>query len=243
MEMHKLVWEQYAAAEYSWQPFGDTATRRGFYDAWMLGAVPIISTSSAEIYRRLFNHAVLGHLKNYVLVAPPRVFEDGATFIRWVMERDPVMVQEKREKMRQIAPILQYGWESEGDALTAAFGVMRAMATQAGYSQEVDDDAESDLSDDSSSDMEGEDLASHLPQWAPMRESRELDEISGGKGRHTKKLAQSKKGKEEKRVPASDRSHKSGVRATQRIQPATRGMSWRRVRRGRRRMAGAAALR
>lgn len=130
-EMHKLVWEQYAAAEFSWQPFGDTATRRGFYDSWMMGAMPIVSFTSAKYYRRLFNHAILGHISDYVMVAPPKVLQDGPAFMRWLLDKNPVKIQKKRERMRQIAPLLQYGWESDADALTTAFGVLRMFASDA----------------------------------------------------------------------------------------------------------------
>jgi hypothetical protein len=47
-------WKLYSKSVFSWQPFGDSPTRRGFYDSWMFGCIPVISNSSAKEYSLLF---------------------------------------------------------------------------------------------------------------------------------------------------------------------------------------------
>jgi len=48
------AWELYATSYFSWQPQGDTPTRRAFYDSWMLGCIPVIDETAAEVYEQLF---------------------------------------------------------------------------------------------------------------------------------------------------------------------------------------------
>lgn len=177
-EMHTLVREQYAAAEFSWQPFGDTATRRGFYDAWMLGAIPIVSPSSATYYRRLFNRAVFQHLSDYIFVASSKVLDDGQSFMEWVMAKDPIKIQTKRENMRQLAPFMQYGWESEADALTAAFGVLKMAAIEQQRIQGNIPGSEADGTNLTFPDMDGLHIDGYTSAWAPVRELHKLSRDS-----------------------------------------------------------------
>ena len=47
-------WEIYATSVFSWQPAGDTPTRRAFYDSVMFGCIPVIAHGVSEIYAELF---------------------------------------------------------------------------------------------------------------------------------------------------------------------------------------------
>ena len=38
---------------FSWQPEGDTPTRRGFYESILCGCIPIINVTSYNIYKNL----------------------------------------------------------------------------------------------------------------------------------------------------------------------------------------------
>ena len=44
----------YASSVFSWQPWGDTSTRRAFYDSWMFGSIPVIHVKSAHDYENIF---------------------------------------------------------------------------------------------------------------------------------------------------------------------------------------------
>ena len=47
-----LAWETYATSEFCWQPAGDTPTRRGFFDSWLFGCLPVVSHSAAPHYAK-----------------------------------------------------------------------------------------------------------------------------------------------------------------------------------------------
>ena len=46
-KFYSYMWRAYADAVFSLQPPGDTATRRGFYDSWMHGCIPVVTAQSA----------------------------------------------------------------------------------------------------------------------------------------------------------------------------------------------------
>jgi hypothetical protein len=63
-DLHRFferVWDMYASTVFSWQPEGDTETRRGFYDSWMLACIPVISRSAACTYSARFGGTYLQH--------------------------------------------------------------------------------------------------------------------------------------------------------------------------------------
>ena len=52
---YMFCWELYAKSIFSYQPSGDSLTRRAFYDSWMFNCIPVISESSAKEYSLLFD--------------------------------------------------------------------------------------------------------------------------------------------------------------------------------------------
>lgn len=124
-EMHKLVWEQYAASEFSWHPFGDTPTRRGFYDAWMFGSIPVVPYTSAKYYRQLFKRALFPHLKDCVVLIPQTAMSDGPSLISWITNTTAEARHRRRSMLRELAPMMQWGWKAEGDALVTALGLLQ----------------------------------------------------------------------------------------------------------------------
>ncbi len=52
-EFGKSAMDTYYNSVFSWQPYGDTPTRRGFYEALLCGNIPIISRKSYNIYKNL----------------------------------------------------------------------------------------------------------------------------------------------------------------------------------------------
>jgi len=54
---YEVPWNSYATSEIRWQPHGDTATRRAFWDTWIIGCIPDIDTRAeahcSELFRGL----------------------------------------------------------------------------------------------------------------------------------------------------------------------------------------------
>ena len=124
------VWALYASSVFSWQPSGDTHTRRAFYDSWMLGCIPVISNTSAECYRRLFRGQVFAAagiaLGDAVVVLNDDVMQSGAAILahlRGVSHKDIIR---RRRVLAALAQILQWGYDEaddRADALLMTLGV------------------------------------------------------------------------------------------------------------------------
>ncbi len=128
------AWALYADSVFSWQPAGDTPTRRAFYDSWMLGCIPVISGSAAKhtygnIFRgRAFALAGLA-AEDVFMVLPDEVMLSGELLLdrlRQVPEEEIIL---RRRYLSSLAPLMQWGWEAEGDALTMAFASFMTLPT------------------------------------------------------------------------------------------------------------------
>ena len=107
------VWRIYAAADFSLQLPGDTATRRGFYDSWLHGCIPVLTTQSAMQYLSLFNGLLFRDMAEFnrsaVVVDPKVLTSHGAPLlIRHLTEMGRVEVMARRRRMRELAPAMQW---------------------------------------------------------------------------------------------------------------------------------------
>ena len=110
-------WGFYAHSIFSWQPYGDSPTRRAFYDSWLFGCIPVISVRSAFMYKKLFK----GHLFNdkqlifeEIVVVLPDVVSTNGTAVMEHLSAIPVEeIKRRRSKLRAIAPIFQWGWKNK----------------------------------------------------------------------------------------------------------------------------------
>jgi hypothetical protein len=76
----------YATSYFSWQPAGDSVTRRAFYDSWLFGCIPVISNSSALVYEQLFNGIpFIEHpLRDIAVVVDDEMFYEGFKLIAYL---------------------------------------------------------------------------------------------------------------------------------------------------------------
>ena len=108
----KEAWDLYVNSIFSWQPEGDTPTRRAFYDSWMFGCIPVIPTSVAEVYKQLFKGLAFQDipLEECVVVVEDAIHDNGEQLLRYVAAITHEEVETKRRNMRELAPIMQWGW-------------------------------------------------------------------------------------------------------------------------------------
>ncbi len=130
------AWALYADSVFSWQPAGDTPTRRAFYDSWMLGCIPVISAGAAKhtygnIFRgRAFALAGLAP-EDVIMVLPDEVMLSGEMLLDRLRQVPEAEIVLRRRHLRSLAPLMQWGWEAEGDALTMAFASVMTLPAAA----------------------------------------------------------------------------------------------------------------
>ena len=130
-QLFEHVWEMYASSIFSWQPEGDTETRRGFYDSWMCGCIPVISRSAACTYGGLFGGTIFAaprpSLEDVVVVLDDTVMYDATSIMNHLRAISYEEITRRRQRMAELALLMQWGWDTENgnqlDALTAALGV------------------------------------------------------------------------------------------------------------------------
>jgi hypothetical protein len=119
------VWELYATSVFSWQPAGDSESRRGFYDSWILGCIPVVSRSSACVYKQLFGGRLFippaPVFEDVVVVLDDETMLDGAKILHALGNINDEEIRTRRDRMARIAPAMQWGWVgSPTDALRVA---------------------------------------------------------------------------------------------------------------------------
>jgi hypothetical protein len=126
------VWELYAQSIFSWQPYGDTETRRGFYDSWMMGCIPIISHTSSLTYANLFGGNLFGvvgpYIQEVVIVLDDDAMNSGASVMDFLTSISVDEIRIRRRWLDRLAPLMQWDWNVNrtGDALLMAIAsVMR----------------------------------------------------------------------------------------------------------------------
>jgi len=124
------TWGLYASANFSWQPFGDTSTRRALYDSVMFGCVPVIDTRAAYNYRHLFNGTLWKDvaLEKVFVVIPEGKELDGNAILQLLVSMPEAEVDTRRSSLRKIASALQWGEQTPngGDALLTALRSVRS---------------------------------------------------------------------------------------------------------------------
>merc|ERR1711871_407697 len=132
MNLFIQFWELFATSIFSWEPAGDAITRRAFYDSWVFGCIPVISSSSAEVYSRIYNGIIfVDHpIEDVVVVVPDETFYDGYKLIAHLASMTRKEISTKQSGMKLIAPVMQWGWESYGEALTLVFASLLTSTKQ-----------------------------------------------------------------------------------------------------------------
>jgi hypothetical protein len=120
------AWELYADSIFSWQPYGDTETRRGFYDSWMLGCIPVISRTSSLTYAHLFRGNLFGvigpGIEEVAIVLDDDMMNNGAFMVDFLTSISVDEIRIRRRWLNRLAPLMQWGWNVNrtGDALLMA---------------------------------------------------------------------------------------------------------------------------
>jgi hypothetical protein len=130
-QLFEHAWEMYASSIFSWQPEGDTETRRGFYDSWMFGCIPVISRSAACTYGGLFGGTIFAaprpSLEHVVIVLEDAAMYDATSIMTHLRAISLEEITLRRQRMAELAPLMQWGWDAENggqlDAFTAALNV------------------------------------------------------------------------------------------------------------------------
>ena len=128
------VWALYAGSAFSWQPSGDTGTRRGLYDSWMLGCIPVVSRGSAATYRRLFRGRAFAAagvaFEDVAVVLDDDAMLSGAAILGNLTAIPPEEVRRRRRGLARLAPLMQWGYDDaagdRADALLMALSVALA---------------------------------------------------------------------------------------------------------------------
>ena len=124
------AWNSYAHSFFSWQPAGDSPTRRAFYDSWLFGCIPVITTKSAEIYKLLFKERLFTGdtfvFEDIVVVLPHDVFTNGTLILEHLANMPVEEIRQRQSKLRSIAPLIQWGWKTRHhiDALLLVFATL-----------------------------------------------------------------------------------------------------------------------
>ena len=125
---------------FSLQPPGDTATRRGFYDSWMHGCIPVITEQSALHYMTLYNGMLFRGLRDInataVVVSTRDMYFDTPRLLQRLAAMPPAEVAVRQRRMRMMAYAMQYSFMaptalSSIDAFEMALLAARQMGLQA----------------------------------------------------------------------------------------------------------------
>jgi hypothetical protein len=107
----------YTDSVFSWQPSGDTSTRRGFYEAMLLGNIPVISESSYNIYKKLKLNDIL-NLNKIAIVIDNLHFYDADYLIKYLNNISVEEINTRRFNIEKIANHLQWGLSTHANILS-----------------------------------------------------------------------------------------------------------------------------
>jgi len=120
---YQRSWELYAHSTFCWQPAGDTPTRRGFYDAWMFGCIPVVSNTSARTYGRLYGGLFWQDLqvsfRDVAVVLPDTEFYRGDSLFKVLDALSDVHIRMRQDALKRLAPYLQWSYKTEPNVLSA----------------------------------------------------------------------------------------------------------------------------
>lgn len=109
--------EVYLDSVFSWQPNGDTPTRRAFYEALLLGNIPVISKSSFSL---AYKNLLIGEeaVKNVSIILDDETFFDSETLIIHLLRITQQEIEERRRTIVKIIPRLQWGLNTKENVIT-----------------------------------------------------------------------------------------------------------------------------
>ena len=91
---------------FSWQPEGDTPTRRGFYESILCGCIPIINITSFNIYKKL----LIGeeNVKNIAIIIDDANYYNGNYVFNYLLGLNEDKIMEYRNNINKIKDRLQW---------------------------------------------------------------------------------------------------------------------------------------
>ena len=91
---------------FSWQPEGDTPTRRGFYESILCGCIPIINITSFNIYKKL----LIGeeNVKNIAIIIDDADYYNGNYVFNYLLGLNKDKIMEYRNNINKIKDRLQW---------------------------------------------------------------------------------------------------------------------------------------
>jgi hypothetical protein len=106
----------YLSSVFSWQPDGDTPTRRGFYEALLLGNIPVISYSSYLLYKKL----LIGdeNVKNICVILNNDDYYNADFVMNYLLKINAVKIYEYQSNIHKISNRLQWNLTSDKNAFT-----------------------------------------------------------------------------------------------------------------------------
>jgi hypothetical protein len=107
---------------FSWQPSGDTPTRRAFYEAILLGNIPVISESCFMIYKNL----LIGdeNVESMVVILDDNDFFDANYVINYLLTISDDEILERRSNINKLYHRLQWGPTLNKNALSDIIDAM-----------------------------------------------------------------------------------------------------------------------
>ena len=108
--------EAYAQSIFSWHPEGDTPTRRAFYEALLMGNIPVISYRSYMIYRNL----LIGddNVRKIAIIINDANYFDPEYVLNILLNISESEISERRNNIIKVCDRLQWGFATEENALT-----------------------------------------------------------------------------------------------------------------------------
>jgi len=123
------AWETYATSKFCYQPYGDSPTRRAFWDCWMFGGIPIITESCEPHIQRLFGGTFWGvdgiakvSLRDVVVVV--RDDELGASVLAKAMNMVSGEVERRQRDVRRLAPYFHWNANTNTSAIRMWFAAV-----------------------------------------------------------------------------------------------------------------------
>ena len=147
LDFFAQTWGLYASSDFSLQPAGDTPTRRGFYDSWLMGCIPVVSRAASTVYRQIFKGLIYSlaglAMDDVVVVVPDDVWHDPPRLLATLRDMPREEVALRRRRLGSLAPLVQWGWQADGDALVMFLGSMLTPPSPTRPTVTLDADAES----------------------------------------------------------------------------------------------------
>jgi hypothetical protein len=107
--------EVYWNSVFSWHPCGDTPSRRGFYEALLLGNIPVISRCSYDVYKMLLVGE--NHIQHIAIVIDDARYFDADFVMNLLLRISDEDIAMRQARISEICHRLQWGFYTKGNAL------------------------------------------------------------------------------------------------------------------------------